>query len=143
MARSIGFPDAKKIMARSSAETEFYATDECVKAVLRIQHLVADTATTSIFLPTKSPITVYNDNNVCVCWSKSTTTKGLRHITIRGNAIRELVQDNTVTITHIVGLHNMADIFTKELRNTTAFLVIRDTITSAPPKPVNTAFSSE
>ena len=119
--------------ARSSAEAEIYATDECVKALLRLQHLIADTHTKSIYLPTNSPVEVYIDNNACVCWSKSTTTKGLRHITIRENAVRESVQGKTVVIRHIAGNFNIADIFTKELRDTSTFIQIRDVITSQVP----------
>ena len=53
-----------------------------------------------------SPINAYNDNNACVCWSKSTTTKGLRHITFA-----------KIKILHIAGKSNLADMFTKEMKN--------------------------
>ena len=55
-------------------------------------------------------------------------------MTIRENAIRESVADKTVCIHHIAGLHNIADIFTKELGDNTTFLAIRDTITSIVPQ---------
>ena len=54
------------------------------------------------------PIIGYNDNTVCVCWSKLTTTKGLWHITINENAIRESVDNMFVK-----GKTNLADLFTK------------------------------
>ena len=103
----------QKVTARSSAEAEIYATDECVKELLRLQHIINDMNTAHIYTPNKEPIQVYNDNNACVCWSKSTTTKGLRHITIRENAIRESVSNKTVSIKHIEGKINIADIFKK------------------------------
>ena len=65
------------ITARSSAEAEIYATDECVKNLLCIQHLINDTDTKPVFQPTSDPIKIFNENNACVCWSKSTTSEGL------------------------------------------------------------------
>ena len=73
--------------------------------------------TQNIYIPSLEPIKVYNDNNTCVCWSKSTTTKGLRHMTIRENTIRESLSNNTVSIKHIEGKINIADVFTKELKD--------------------------
>ena len=49
-----------------------------------------------------------------IYWSKSTTTKGLRHITIRENAIIEAVHEKLIHIKHIQGETNFSDIFTKE-----------------------------
>ena len=28
------------------------------------------------------PVPTWNDNRACICWTKSTTTKGLKHIQI-------------------------------------------------------------
>ena len=123
------------ITARSSAEAEIYATDECVKGLMRIKHIIEDMNCSHIYAPTTQPIRILNDNNACVCWSKSTTTKGLRHMSIRENAIRESVSDKTVTIAHIEGKINLADIFTKQHKDKQTFLQIRDQITSIPPNP--------
>ena len=133
----------QKVTARSSAEAEIYATDECVKELLRLQHIINDMNTSHIYTPNKEPIQVYNDNNACICWSKSTTTKGLRHITIRENAIRESVSNRTVSIKHIEGKINIADIFTKELKDTTLFITLRNLITSIAPIHSITNDSSE
>ena len=114
----------QKVTARSSSEAEIYATDKCVKAILHLQHLIDDTKTTRIFIPTSSSIEVFNYNNACICWSKSTTTKGLRHMLIRENAIRESVQNKIVFLHHIDGLFDIADIFTKELKDTATFTKI-------------------
>ena len=56
--------------------------------------------------------------------------QSLRHMTIRENAIRESVSDKTVSIKHIEGKINIADIFTKELKNTNLFIILRNLITS-------------
>ena len=132
----------QRITARSSAEAKIYATDECVKGLLRIQHLIHDCNVKNIYMPHNTPTKIYNDNNACVCWAKSSTTKGLRHISIRENAVRESVQNKTISIHHIDGSYNIADIFTKELKDKSLFLKIRDIITSVgitspPMSPVS------
>jgi hypothetical protein len=76
------------------------------------------------------PTIIYNDNNACVCWSKSTTTKGLRHIQIRENTIREAVASDFISVQHIEGKLNLADMFTKEDRDTEHYIQMRDFIMS-------------
>ena len=80
-----------------------------------------------------SPTPVYNDNAACVNWSKSTTTKGLRHIQIRENAVREAVASNFISVQHIAGKVNLADIFTKEDRDVEHFIEIRDLMLADSP----------
>ena len=87
----------------------------------------------NIYTANKEPIQVYNDKHACVCWSKSTKTKGLRHITMRENAIRESVFNRNISIKHIEGKINIADIFTKELKDTTLFIILRNLIISITP----------
>ena len=123
----------QRITARSSAEAEIYATDECVKQLLHLKHMFTDMNITSVFLQS-SPITVYNDNNACVCWSKSTPTKGLRYITVRDNAIRESVDDGFIEVKHIASKPNIADIFTKEMRDNVQFKILRDHLVQPSPK---------
>jgi len=55
---------------------------------------------------------IYIDNRACVQWSKRTTTKGLRHIQMRENRIRENIASKFFSIHHINGKINIADIFT-------------------------------
>eukprot|EP00957_Ditylum_brightwellii_P089164 6790438-Ditylum_brightwellii.AAC.1 len=61
------------------------------------------------------------------------TTKGLRHIQMRENAIRECVQQGFVTIKHVNGKINLADIFTKEDKDVAHFLILRDHLMLLPP----------
>ena len=49
------------------------------------------------------PSIVYNDNSACIQWLENMTTKGLQHIQIRENAIRELAQENFVLLKHVDG----------------------------------------
>ena len=81
------------------------------------------------------PIKLYNDNTACVDWSKTLTTKGLRHITIRENAVRESTRKQFVDIHHIDGKTNLSDLFTKEDRDKLHFVTLRDLFVSPPLVP--------
>jgi len=77
------------ITAGSSAEAEIYATDECIKYLLELVQLLEFLDLKSTFMPSTNVI--YNDNKACVNWSKTCTTKGLRHIQMKENRVRENV----------------------------------------------------
>ena len=66
------------ITAGSSAEAEIFATNGCVKFLLELVQLLDYLGVKDVFMPHVN--IVYNDNQASVNWSKSTTTKGLRHI---------------------------------------------------------------
>ena len=119
----------QSITARSSAEAEIYATDECIKQLLHLSYILDGYDLCKALMP--SPTQVYNDNMACVCWSKTTTTKGLRHIQMRENAIRESIYNNFATVNHIEGKVNLADLFTKEDKDPAHFIRIRDMIMGA------------
>ena len=112
----------QKITARSSAEAEIYATDECTKCIQHIKNLTDD-----LNLPySNKPTKLYNDNQACIYWSHNNTSKGLRHIQIRENAIRENIQNKTIQISHVDGKTNIADIFTKEDKDTAHYIKTRN-----------------
>ena len=50
-----------------------------------------------------SPISIYNDNQSSINWVHSMTTKGLRHLQIRKNEVREAVQTNFARFRHVSG----------------------------------------
>jgi len=114
----------QKVTAASSAEAEIYATDECVKFLLELSQILEFLGVKDIFMPSTSII--FNDNNGCVQWSKAATTKGLRHIQMRENRIRENIVSKFVKILHIDGKINLADVFTKEIKDISHFVEIRD-----------------
>ena len=114
------------ITARSSAEAEIYATDECTKSLLHLSFIIEGFKLTSELMP--SPTTVYNDNSACVNWSKNTSTKGLRHIQIRENAVRESCINGFIVVKHISGKVNLSDMFTKEDKDVQHFVTLRDHI---------------
>ena len=120
----------------SLAEAEIYATDECVKDIQYISHILAD-----LDLSTKliyEPILVLNDNMACIQWCKNRTARGICHIQIRENAVREAVHNKSVEITHVAGKENLANLFTKEDQDTLHFLSIRDSLMSRPFPEENT-----
>ena len=121
----------QSITARSSTEAEIYATDECVKQLQHISFLLEDINLQHLVMP--SPTTVLNDNNACVVWSHNLTTKGLRHVQIRENAIRESIEAGFVQVHHVEGAYNLADMFTKEEKSVEHFVTIRDKILSNLP----------
>jgi hypothetical protein len=111
---------------QSSAEAEIYATDECAKNLLHLINIINDLSLTSDLI--SGPIPIWNDNNACVCWSKNTTTKGLRHVQIRENAIREGVFAGIFDVKHISGKDNPSNIFTKEDKDIEHFVNVRNSI---------------
>ena len=60
---------------------------------------------------------LYSDNNACVKWCHSMMTKGNRHIENRENFTWEWVADGTISVSHVSGKCNIADIFTKDMRD--------------------------
>ena len=120
----------QKITARSSAESEIYATDECVKRLLQIKHISEDLGLKDTIFHSTTP--VYNDNSACVMWSGNLTTRGLRHIQMRENAVRESHQSGFIRCIHIKGAINLSDMFTKEDKHVEHFIEIRDHTTSLP-----------
>jgi hypothetical protein len=122
----------QSITARSSAEAEIYAVDECTKCLLHISHILSDLNLLSIFT-NDQPIPIKNDNEAAVKWSHNMTTRGLRHIQMRENAVREQVQLGFVTVEHIGGQHNLADSFTKEEKNDDHFITCRNLLVTKIP----------
>lgn len=120
----------QKITARSSAEAEIYATDECVKNILHLKNMINDLNLTKDLM--SSPTKLYNDNMACIHWSRNSTSKNIRHLQIRDNAIRESVQNKTIAVIHIDGKLNLADIFTKEDKDVAHYLLIRDSLVKLP-----------
>jgi len=114
----------QSVTAGSSAEAEIYATDECVKFLLELIQIMEFLNVQHIFMPSNNII--YNDNRACVNWSKSCTTKGLRHIQMKENRVRENIASQFVSIQHIEGKLNIADIFTKEMKDVGHFVTLRD-----------------
>lgn len=118
------------ITARSSAESEIYATDECVRELEYLRKVMTELNLKETFF--QKPTSIYNDNMACVQWCHNRTTRTIRHIQLRDNAVREAVQSKKINVTHIPGKDNIADIFTKEDRDKNHFTSLRDRIVFPP-----------
>jgi hypothetical protein len=109
-----------------------------VKFFLELDQLLQFLDIKQLFMP--STTTIYNDNKACVNWSAQCTTKGLRHIRMKENRIRENVAANFVEIVHSDGKLNIADIFTREMRDTTHFVALRSSlmrVCNPAPSPIS------
>lgn len=101
----------------SSCEAEVKTTDECIKNAQMFCHLLSDLQ----LLDRSCPIPVYNDNGGSVDWSNSFSTKGMRHVNICENSIQEAHLLNEVSILHIPGNANPADLLTMEFKSKPTF----------------------
>jgi hypothetical protein len=108
--------------AGSSVEAEIYATNECVKFLLELVQLFEFLGVKDLFMPGVNII--YNDNQACINWSKISTMKGLQHIQMKENC--ENIAKQFVGIHHIDGKINLADLFTKEMKDTSHFVELHD-----------------
>jgi hypothetical protein len=77
---------------------------------------------------TKATTLLYNNNKACIKWCHNMTTKGNRHIEQCKNAVQEWVADSTLTVLHVSGKTNTANIFTKEMRGGANFQCLRDSL---------------
>jgi hypothetical protein len=72
-------------------------------------------------LDLSTPTNVFNDNHGAVDWSNSFSMKDMRHVNICENAVREARVLNKVSIQHILGPCNPADLFSKEFKSDSTF----------------------
>ncbi len=102
----------------SSCEAEICATNEVSKLLMGIYHL-ADNIWKNGYdiVDTAEASPLYNDNELCVKWSHNMTPKQICHMVMRKNAVCEWVQDAFLKVLHVSGWINLADIFTKEMRD--------------------------
>ena len=110
--------------ALSSCQAEIVATNECVVDLLSVKLRMADLDMHDAHIPTK----VYNDNQAAVQWTASLTSKGIKYINLRETMVREAHLDNDVIVTHIPGVINSSDLFTKEIKSDAHFRRLRDSM---------------
>jgi hypothetical protein len=97
------------VTAGSSAEAEIYATNECVKFLLEQVQIFGFLEVKAILMPGINNI--HNDNQTCANLSKKCSTKGLRHIQMKENHVRENIASNFVQICHhFVEVRNLNDV---------------------------------
>eukprot|EP00957_Ditylum_brightwellii_P133265 10161963-Ditylum_brightwellii.AAC.1 len=109
-------------MIRSSVEAEVYATDKYVKMLLHINNILTDMGLKETIMGQTTRI--FNGNQVCVNWAKNMTSKGLCHIQMQENAIKEAVQTGFASIEHVNEKINLSNIFTEEDKDRAHFLTL-------------------
>ena len=77
-----------------------------------------------------APIDIYNNNQSSINWFHGMTTKGLSHIQMHENAVREAVQTNFARVKHVSGKLNLSDILTKEDKYKSKYITLRDSLMS-------------
>jgi hypothetical protein len=108
--------------ALSSCVAEIIATNECTTELDSIINCTQDLDMADAY----ERITIYNDNQAAVDWAASCTNKGTKHINLRENYVRERHQHGITKVTHIPGVINASDLFTKELKDAAHFRRCRD-----------------
>ena len=84
---------------------------EAVKEALWLRSLAA-----SIKIKISEPIIIYEDNNGCISIANNPTShKRSKHIDIKYHFSREQVQNNVITLEHILTGNQIADALTKPL----------------------------
>ena len=109
--------------ALSSCEAEIVATNECTMNLEGVKHQAAEMGFPDASVTTN----IYNDNQGCVDWSAAVTTKGIKHMNLKENRVRESQASGLTCVKHIPGKVNPSDIFTKEMKDAAHFRECRDT----------------
>ena len=118
--------------SRSSCESEIKATDEAVKYMQFLLHVMSDMGLPECQLPTP----LWNDKYGAVTWSQSVFHKLMRHFNIRNSAVREFIQFKEISIGHIEGKINPYDLLTKEQRDPKKFCDLRRSMLTPPPQQI-------
>ena len=98
-------------VALSTTEAELMASSEATRQAIWLRQLLSD-----LQLPLEQPLPILNDNNGAIALSKNPVNHDKsKHIDMRHKFVREKVEDNTVTLSHVPSAENMADLLTKSL----------------------------
>jgi hypothetical protein len=116
----------------SSCEAEISATNMGSKLTIAARNFTRGFDACGVPVPSdiSRPTNVFNDNSACVQWTGNMTLKAIRHIELRENSVREWVQDKSIKVSHVAGIDNVSDIFTKEMRDISHFCRLRDSFMS-------------
>ncbi len=115
----------------SSCEAEICATSATSKKVIDLRNICQ--SFTELGFPISDldkPTIIYNDNNPCIWWSHNMTSKAVQYIELCENSVCKWVQDKTVSVKHVAGKVNPADIFTKDMQNGMQFCCLHDSFMS-------------
>ena len=101
----------QEIVALSSCEAEFMAATETAKQAIWLQDLIGE-----IFGDPSKKVVIRIDNKSAIALSKNPVFHGRsKHIHTRFHFIRECVEKGLVSVEHVAGVIQKADILTKAL----------------------------
>ena len=104
-----------------------YATSEGSKLSINVRNLANNFSRTSQpLLDSVAATKVYNNNQSCVNWANNLTTKGVRHIELQENQVREWIHCKTLQVLCVAGRCNPSNIFTKEMEDGSHFRRLRN-----------------
>ena len=105
-----------KITQSCSCDTKIWATNAGCLLTMNFRIMISLLSLGYPITDADSPSPLYNSNKAYVKWCHNLTTKSNRHIEHHKNAVKEWVEDGSISISHISGRTNPSDIFTKEMQ---------------------------
>jgi hypothetical protein len=106
---------AQKLVTLSSSEAEYVALTDCIKDIIFVRNLLQ-----SIQWKIQGPIVVHVDNIGAIFIANNFSAEGrTKHIDTRLHFIRDLIEQEIVTIKYVRSHDNVADIFTKNVDGAT------------------------
>ena len=112
----------------STCQAEVVATTECSKELIHLRNVLEDLSLHDVL--TSTPL--YNDNRACIDWCKNSTTKGMKYLNMQENFVREWHRNGDLTVTQINGKFNPSKMFTKEDKDVSHYLGLRDLLVVMP-----------
>lgn len=98
-------------VAMSSTEAEYVEFAEASKEGIWILNMLTD------FGYPKTNFTVYEDNQSCIKLTKRFEHKRLKHVDVKYNFIKDLVNDKILILNYVCTSDQVADVLTKNLSN--------------------------
>jgi hypothetical protein len=125
--RCLGMHQREKHSQCSLCESKIDASDEGTKLALTVPHLLKDSR--QIEGRVSNPL--WNHNCRCVNWTKGVSlSKKLRHMNIHELGVCLAQTKGDIDVQHIKGKCNIANLFTKEIKDSSHFQQMAFTITT-------------
>jgi hypothetical protein len=110
--------DQQERTSLSLCEAEIWATNMGSCLTINTRNMILHLSTCGYPINNaSSPTPIYNDNEACIKWCHNMTSKGNRHIELQENVTCEWVDKGAITVSHVSGKSNLANILTKEMRD--------------------------
>ena len=99
------------IVALSSCEAEYIACAHCARQIVWLRSLFEELG----FVQSDPTLLRCDNQGTVVCTHDPHSHSKMKHIDIRIHFIRECVNNRILTVHHVPGIENSADLFTKPL----------------------------